>query len=698
MMPVSIFLLILISISLYFNTLSQEINNNNTELVLASPISKAKKELEEIASRPDLLCNIDSDYECICHQSLGDLEGKYIPCNEFIQIENLPTIQLKLKNANLSARLHTNEPFEEYFKRRIADILTRYCQNNANECIGVQQRLTKVDSNENFNNENILLTQDQVIILAVNYLPNKITLVDLVIAKKPNIGSLNGLMLMDPVQVKFILSAQTTPLSRVLGGIKIEEVKTNNLSRVAPPIILQNDDDEPLLLPAYLEPTQSMNIHDNEMIKQNAGSNSTLKILLVIVGSFLAICYIIATYKVCRDHHLKKKARARAEATFIPSRSNSIRNYGTLPSQKSHQTDSTSTNKTSISHYNRTNVFGDGNNNKSLLYTTTASPTTAGWSNGEEEGNITPAITPHSFKRMFMCDVSQLPREPTIDLESQIIEEEDDEEARKIEHPMDFGIPIIHQEEEDKDDNKLQNEKSYPMSNITPDLIVDSESLQDYELSNIITNNGFEQNNLITIVPSERPISRRGSVTSPTSDPQDLETTYSREETPAPIMEEELIPKPPVIMEEDEPSVVIENNVIVNNSKPKMIPVVSITTDDDSIIEDEFDDRNDAFNKIVNAKNEIIDETWTSDEEDDRDNTNLYKIMSEEHVEMEESDKSDEEEDIDETNTYYQRLQESPTTPFEISSPNKIDKDKHIVKNHIQKYGIMEDDENGDLR
>uniref|UniRef100_A0A0K0DWB8 Guanylate cyclase domain-containing protein n=1 Tax=Strongyloides stercoralis TaxID=6248 RepID=A0A0K0DWB8_STRER len=675
-MPASIFLLILISTSLFFKTFPQEINNrNNTGLVLASPISKAKKELEEIASRPDLLCNIDSDYECICHQSLGDLEGKYIPCNEFIQVENLPTIQLKLKNANLSARLHTNEPFEEYFKRRISDILTRYCQNNANECIGVQQRLTK----------------DQVIILAVNYLPNRITLVDLVVAKKPNIGSLNGLMLMDPVQVKFILSAQSTPLSRVLGGIKIEEVKTNNLSRITPPLILQNDDDEPLLLPVYVAPTQSMNIHDNETLKQNAGGNSTLKILLAIVGIFLLICYIIATYKVCRDHYLKKKARARAEASLVPTRSNSIRNYGTLPSQKSHQTDNSSTNKTSISHYNKTNVFGDSNNNKNLQYST-ASPTTAGWSNGEEEGNITPAITPHSFKRMFMCDVSQLPREPTIDLESQIIEE-DSEEIRKIEHPMEFGIPITHQEEEDI---KSQIEKSYPLSDLTPDLIVDSESLQDYELSNISINNNHEQNMLMTTVQSERPISRRGSVTSPTSDPQDLETTYSREETPAPIMEEELIPKPPIIMEEDEPPVVGENDAKINNKKPKMIPVVSITTDDDLVIEDEFDERNDVFNKIVNAKNETADETWTSDEDDDRNNINLYKIMSEEHVE--ESEKSDEEEDIDETNTYYQRLQESPTVPFEIPSPNKTNKDKHIGNNHIPKYGIIEDDENDDLR
>uniref|UniRef100_A0A0K0FG77 Recep_L_domain domain-containing protein n=1 Tax=Strongyloides venezuelensis TaxID=75913 RepID=A0A0K0FG77_STRVS len=711
-MPMKLLLLQLIVTSLCIFTFPKEINKNydNNGVVLVAPISKVRKELEEIASRPDLLCNLESDYECLCHQSLGDLEGKYIPCNEFIQIENLPTIQLKLKNANLSARLHTNEPFEEYFKRRIADILSRYCQNNINECNGVHNPNTKVDSNEENNVDKTFITQEQVIILAVNYLPNKITLVDLVVAKEPNIGSLNGLMLMDPVQVKFILSAQSTPLSRVLGGIKIEGVKTNSLSRETPPSILESDDNtDPLLPPAYITPTQSMNPQEEEQIKQNAGDNSTLKILLLIVGTFLAICYIIAIYKVCRDHHIKKKARARAEASFVPSRSNSIRNYGTLASQKSHQTDggTSITTKTNVSHLNKTNVFGDGNNNKNLQHSN-VSPTTGGWSNGEEEGSITPAITPHTFKRMFMCDASQLPREPTIDLESQIIEEQENGEVRKIEHPMDFGIPIPHHEEDEEGEREGENE--YPsVTDMTPDLIVDSESLPDYELSNINVKN-TENSMLTTMVQTERPISRRGSLTSPHLDQQDLETTNSREETPAPIMEEDMATKQPVIVEEEEPIPIVNNETVNNNSndisdnnnksssRPKIIPVVSITVDDDVIIEDEFDDRNDAFNTIVNDKSDINNETWSTDEEeegDDKDNINLYRIMSEEHIE--ESEKSEEEEDEDES-TYYQRLQESPTIPFEVTSPNNVQKDRHLVNNHIQPNRVLEDNGDEDLR
>uniref|UniRef100_A0A0N5CGJ9 Uncharacterized protein n=1 Tax=Strongyloides papillosus TaxID=174720 RepID=A0A0N5CGJ9_STREA len=684
-MPMPLLLLQLIATSLYIFAFPKEIHKSYDDngLVLVAPISKVKKELEEIASRPDLLCNLESEYECLCHQSLGDLEGKYIPCNEFIQIEKLPTIQLKLKNANLSARLHTNEPFEEYFKRRIADILSRYCQNNINECNGVHNKNTKVDSNEENNNEKTFITQEQVIILAVNYLPNKITLVDLVVAKEPNIGSLNGLMLMDPVQVKFILSAQSTPLSRVLGGIKIEEVKTNSLSRETPPSILETDDNGPLLPPAYITPTQSMNPQEEEQIKQNAGDNSTLKILLLI------------------------KARARAEASFVPSRNNSIRNYGTLASQKSHQTDggTSSINKTTTSHLNKTNVFSDGNNNKNLQHPI-VSPTTGGWSNGEEEGSITPIITPHTFKRMFMCDASQLPREPTIDLESQIIEEEENGEVRKIEHPMDFGIPIPHHEEDEE--KEQEDEKEYPpITDLTPDLIVDSESLPDYELSTITMNNP-EHNMLATIVQTERPISRRGSVTSQHSDQQDLETTNSREETPAPIMEEDMVPKQPVIVEEEEPIPIVVNETVNNNnddisnnnnssSRPKIIPVVSITADDDIIIDDEFDDRNDAFNTVVNAKSDINNETWSTDEEeeDDKDNVNLYRIMSEEHIE--ESEKSEDEEDEDES-TYYQRLQESPTIPYEVRTPNNIQKDKHLISNRIQPYGVLEDNGDEDLR
>uniref|UniRef100_A0A0N4ZUL3 Recep_L_domain domain-containing protein n=1 Tax=Parastrongyloides trichosuri TaxID=131310 RepID=A0A0N4ZUL3_PARTI len=684
-LTLSLFFILLISNTILLSTFAQNINN--TGPVLASPISKAKKELEEIASRPDLLCNIDSEYECICHQSLGDLEGKYLSCNEFIQIENLPTIQLKLKNANMSARLHTSEPFEEYFKRRIANILTRYCQNNANECIGVQQRLLKVDSNEKNNINENTLTQDQVIILAVNYLPNKITLVDLVVAKQPNIGSLNGLMLMDPVQVKFILSAQITPLSRVLGGIKIEEVKTNNLSRI---VLLSPTNEEqniPLFSKTIITQKEPMNPEEEQLKKENSGSNSTLKILLLIVATFLIICYTIATYKVCRDHHLKKKARVRAEASFVPSRSNSIRNYGTLGSQKSPITDNSNVLNTKVPAHinNKTNVFSDGsNNNKNIQYPAT-SP--SGWSNGEEEGNIT-GITPHSFKRMFMCDASQLPREPTIDLESQIIEEDDEGIKRVIEHPLDFGIPILHKEDEEKknevEEDETQAINYFQPPNITPELIVDSESLPDYELSTAIMN---DEHSMLNVIQTERPISRRGSITSPHKDTEDLETTNSREGTPAPIMEDELIPKPSVIMEEDE-----EPTVMLEKSKPKMIPVVSITIDDDSILEDEFDDRNDAFNKIVNARNEV-DDVWTSDEDEEKDNhNNLYRIMSEEHIE-EESDKSDD----DETNTYYQRLQESPiNSPREVSSNHIIE--KHIGSNHIHPFGVVKDDIDEDLR
>lgn len=56
----------------------------------------------------------------------------------------LPIIEMKIRHVNLSARLHTNETYESYFKRRIATVVSNYCEHQADECMATTLRLHKV--------------------------------------------------------------------------------------------------------------------------------------------------------------------------------------------------------------------------------------------------------------------------------------------------------------------------------------------------------------------------------------------------------------------------------------------------------------------------------------------------------------------------------------------------------------------------
>lgn len=110
----------------------------------ANPLGKVKNEMRE-----DLLCNIGDDHECVCNRTIGNLDNFFMNCLEFlqvlfggeffkfhrIQVNKLDVVKVVLRDISLKARLYTNETYEQYLRRRIAHILSQYCENMPGEKI-----------------------------------------------------------------------------------------------------------------------------------------------------------------------------------------------------------------------------------------------------------------------------------------------------------------------------------------------------------------------------------------------------------------------------------------------------------------------------------------------------------------------------------------------------------------------------------
>ncbi|CAG9539088.1 unnamed protein product [Cercopithifilaria johnstoni] len=204
----------------------------------------------------DLLCNNDSEFVCVCQQNAGNLLKHYILCNELIELDELPVIEMNIRRINLSARLHTNETYESYFKRRIAAVVSNYCEQQADECMATTLRLKK----------------ENVVLLSIK--PNNLhsTRIGFVVTKSQRPSSLSTATILDSAKVKYVLSAQLAALSRILGGVHIEHVET-----------------------AIMEKYRGNN--DRETIQKN---NFGLLLILSIVATFLTITYTIAAVRVCR--------------------------------------------------------------------------------------------------------------------------------------------------------------------------------------------------------------------------------------------------------------------------------------------------------------------------------------------------------------------------------------------------------------
>lgn len=184
-----------------------------------------------------------------------------------------------MKNVNFNARLYTNESYHQYFRRRIANIMSRYCEEHPNECVDTnveQTTILSINNNKASYNKQLLIdedekepifTQENVVLLKVVFGEKNRTDVFFVVTKNLENNLLNSTVIIEPAKIKYIMSSQLAPLSRVLGGIRIEEL---NLI---------------------------------EMRKRRISYPENNTKLIIFVGGILfslAVCYFIAIYTLIR--------------------------------------------------------------------------------------------------------------------------------------------------------------------------------------------------------------------------------------------------------------------------------------------------------------------------------------------------------------------------------------------------------------
>ncbi|KAJ1375052.1 hypothetical protein KIN20_038278 [Parelaphostrongylus tenuis] len=324
-----------------------------------------------------MVCNNDTDFRCVCRQGVPDIvhESDIIECEQFIQSLELPVVDMRMRHVNLEAHLHTNERYETYFKRRIANIVSSYCEHQANECLGTTLRLTQSDDDGDDKSvlyatedeTEPLLTQNNVVLLRVEREPRNVTRVLFAITKSEDVESLNEQMIIDPVKVKYILGSQAGPLARILGGIKLDSVRVSRIHR-------------------HLKPSDT--------------DNTRLITIISIVGTFFIICYIIGAIRLCRDARRRKRERKAEENKngLTNATSNPVPNYGSCqrkPSKNGAVLKVMNPLKESTpKKYQEIEDCVDRCKN--------------------EEPHV---LTERQARLMFMCDPSQLPREPTFDFQ-----------------------------------------------------------------------------------------------------------------------------------------------------------------------------------------------------------------------------------------------------------------------------------------
>ncbi|CAD5216649.1 unnamed protein product [Bursaphelenchus okinawaensis] len=378
--------------------------------------------------KEDFLCNVDSDFECVCNRSAGNLDDTVIQCNALIADEKIPSVDIIIKNIDLSSRLHTNETYQDYFRRRVANIVSQYCEKEAHDCAGAQLSLHKVNNNgelrsepnkapSNSKNKDLsinkagalpsstlpihrlndddepLLTQANVLIMHVEYLPRKRILMKFVVRKQPDLmPKMTEADLIAPGKIVNILTTQVGPLSRVLGGIRIESLHLGSIERQT--------------LPA---------------------DNTTLIIMITVVMVSILFCYVIAFYKCISDRRQKRTEAKRSESLANKDQ----KNYGACSDKLDAPNNINKATRSSTS--SRSSVLNNNNNNNEKCRRT---------SNGKDGGRLTarsstkrsvgddnsigicdlqnsqPSSPPpsantdtRSFQRMFACDMSQLPAE-----------------------------------------------------------------------------------------------------------------------------------------------------------------------------------------------------------------------------------------------------------------------------------------------
>uniref|UniRef100_A0A158PAY1 Cadherin domain-containing protein n=1 Tax=Angiostrongylus cantonensis TaxID=6313 RepID=A0A158PAY1_ANGCA len=391
----------------------------------------------------------------------------------------LPVVDMRMRHVNLEAHLHTNERYETYFKRRIANIVSSYCEHQANECLGTSLRLTQSDDDGDDKSvlyatedeSEPLLTQNNVVLLRVEREPANVTRVLFAITKSENVGSLNEQMIIDPVKVKYILGSQAGPLARILGGIKLDSVRVSRIQR-------------------HLESSYA--------------DNTKLIAIISVVGAFFVICYIIGAIRLYRDARRRKRERKANENMngLTSATSTPVPNYGSCQRKPSTngavlKVMNPLQEETPIKHREIDDCVGN------------CQP---------EESHV---LTERQARLMFMCDPSQLPREPTFDFQVGLDNSEPPQSTKSNSSREDVideeGSPSQKRDAPTLNEvtppvtllNRSTSDPDVPALVLVPSMSLDSPITSDISSNVFATQSVYSRNEPES--PPDRPKSRRGS-------------------------------------------------------------------------------------------------------------------------------------------------------------------------------------------
>jgi large-conductance mechanosensitive channel len=338
------------------------------------------------------------------------------------------------------------------------------------------------------------ITQDNVVILRVNFLDHDQTELFFVITKDLHVQTLSQDSLMEPNKIKYILSAQIGPLSRVLGGVHIHELQLDEVHRLA---TLDND-------------------------------NSKMRTLLIIVGFILFIIYAIAVYKCVKQTRKKKRTKRRREKEqkYGPS-------YGACTEKLLTDYERTNGKPKLTSIPSRESISSVG---RRLAKTSDARTPTLKTPTYDDDR---PSLDARSFNRMFACDPSQLPAE----YHRQLAEQDDDSVNILMPSPPSSARSMVPTKEEPTMPSVILVSSGTPDFIAAPtvpksEMLVDSPEpfTNQQEASNAAAAASLLETN-VGFNPYERPLSRRGSRNSTPEEGEEY-AEEDREDTPPPLGDE----------------------------------------------------------------------------------------------------------------------------------------------------------------
>uniref|UniRef100_A0A915D3P3 Uncharacterized protein n=1 Tax=Ditylenchus dipsaci TaxID=166011 RepID=A0A915D3P3_9BILA len=169
---------------------------------------------------------------------------------------------------------------------------------------------------------------------------------------------------MDPEKVKYIMSSQIAPLSRVLGGIHIEELRLAEFRKRRPP-----------------------------------ADNTRLTNMMIVLGIGIGFCYFVVAVKQFNHLFQRLATKTIANTQKDQTEKKSTRNYGTCTDHL-------------LSNYEALN----GKPKSKAIPSQKKKNITATFSNDIDGKRVvvsqsTPAFEPKKYQNMFACDPSQLPQE-----------------------------------------------------------------------------------------------------------------------------------------------------------------------------------------------------------------------------------------------------------------------------------------------